>query len=116
MNIDIKLKQIADEKKKIQVILKDMSKDKLKVVNGLIDQAAFMKATLADLQEQINADVTAEHFEQGKQKFMRESIAIKTYNTMIKNYSSVMKQLIELTPNQVIQQTDDLLNFIGVKK
>ena len=39
-----------------------------------------------------------EKFIQGKQNFLRESPALKSYNSTIKNYTSAVKQLNDLLP------------------
>ena len=43
---------------------------------------------------------TIEEFKQGKQEFLRENPALKSYNTTIKQYSSLYKQLCDLLPKE----------------
>lgn len=76
-----------------------------------------MYATLMELQEIMNAEGPVEMFEQGKQKMLREHPASKVYNSMIKNYSSVIKQLLELIPAEDKKTAEDeLMAFVKKAK
>ena len=93
--------------RKLNKFFKNIPKDKQEMIQGLKEQAAFMYATLMELQEIINDEGPVELFEQGKQRLLREHPASKTYNTMIKNYSSVIKQLIDMLPKEDAKSTED---------
>ena len=103
MDKKYKDKTIKEEIKKLTTIFKDLEKDKKIYADRLINQASFMYATLKSLQEIINESGTVELFENGAKQMLREHPATKTYNTMIKNYTSIVKQLIELTPAVTFQ-------------
>ena len=76
-----------------------------------------MTVTLYKLQNEINEKGVIEKFEQGKQNFMRENPALKSYNSTIKNYTSAIKQLNDLIPdNTPKQEGEDLLKFIASGK
>ena len=100
-------KLIKKEMRKLNKFFKNVPKDKQEMIQGLKEQAAFMYATLMELQEIINDEGPVELFEQGKQRLLREHPASKTYNTMIKNYSSVIKQLIDMLPKEDAKSTED---------
>lgn len=100
-------KLIKKEMRKLNKFFKNIPKDKQEMIQGLKEQAAFMYATLMELQEIINDEGPVELFEQGKQRLLREHPASKTYNTMIKNYSSVIKQLIDMLPKEDAKSTED---------
>lgn len=108
-------KLINQEIDELTKITKDVTQDKRTYIDRLINQAAFMYATLQELQDTLNKDGAIELFEQGKQKMLREHPAAKTYNTMIKNYSSIIKQLSELTPKKE-QAQDELQAFLAKRK
>lgn len=91
----IRNKEIA----KLSKILKNLPENKQSMSEGLKQQAAFMVSTLAELQEILDNDGAIELFEQGAQRMLREHPAAKTYNAMIKNYNSTMKQLFDLLPD-----------------
>jgi len=101
---------------KLTNILKNLPPDKRKLAEGLKQQAAFMYATLAELQETLNEDGAVELFEQGAQKMLREHPAAKTYNAMVKNYNSTMKQLFDLLPDDKGKDpADELMDFVKKK-
>ena len=103
---------------KLNRFFKNIPKEKQKMIQGLKEQAAFMYATLMELQEIMNIEGPVELFEQGKQRMLREHPASKVYNSMIKNYSSVIKQLLELLPEDKSKDAaDELMEFVkGAKK
>jgi len=115
---------ILDEKKKnrlmkkeikeLKNITQEVDEDKKPYVDRLIKQAAFMNVTLEELQETINTDGATELFEQGAQKMLREHPAIKSYNTMIKNYTSIIKTLSEITPSGE-GEDDEFMTYLAKK-
>lgn len=97
-------------------ILKKIPEDKKKIAANIIDELLFMKETLADLKSQVKENGTVEHFKQGKQNFLRESPALKSYNTTVQRYSQLYKQLIDIlpkTPDSGILPGDELLDFMN---
>ena len=60
----------------------------------LSQNAAFMKATLEDLQEIINEEGLIDEYQNGSnQNGMKQSAALQGYNAMMKNYTAVTKAL-----------------------
>lgn len=110
-----KEKEIKKEVVELTKIFKDMDKDRRPFADRLIKQAAFMSITLKELQETLNTDGSIELFKNGSQEMLREHPAAKTYNTMIKNYSSAIKQLIDMLPPSD-KESDELLDFLGSGK
>lgn len=110
-------KLIKAELRKLNKFFQNIPEDKQKIIKGLKEQAAFMYATLMELQEIMNTEGPVEMFEQGKQKMLREHPASKVYNSMIRNYSNVIKQLLELMPTEEKKAAEDeLLAFIKKAK
>ena len=93
--------RIKKEKNKLNKLFKEISTDKRKMVDGLIERAAFMRATLEDLEEEVNREGATVLMENGKQVMRIENPAQKSYNTMINRYSSVMKQLNDLHDKEI---------------
>lgn len=93
--MDIETKKVYDKYKKL---FKGADKQKLDASEDLIQNIAFMTVTLTKLQNEINEKGVIEKFIQGKQNFLRESPALKSYNSTIKNYTSAVKQLNDLLP------------------
>lgn len=57
-----------------------------------------MQGTLTELKREIKENGTVEHFENGKQSFLRENPALKSYNVTVQRYSQLYKQLTDLLP------------------
>ena len=107
-------KIINQEKEELKDILGDLEGKAKIYAERLIDQAAFMYATLYELQEQVNKEGAVTWFEQGSQKMWRENPAAKTYNTMIRNYTKVIKQMGDITPGE--GESDELMDFLKERK
>lgn len=82
----------------IREILERIPEDKKAIAGRLADELIFMQATLADLRKQVKEYGTIELFKNGKQEMLRESPALKSYNTTIQRYSQLYKQLTDLLP------------------
>ena len=103
-------KRISTELKQI---LQNIPESKKTIAERLCDELVFMQSTLADLKKQIKENGTVELFEQGSQSFMRESPALKAYNTTIQRYSTMYKQLCDMLPKGETTGTDnELYNFL----
>lgn len=92
---------------KINKLFENVEENKKSLVEGLIEQNCFMYVQLKELNEIINKKGVVEKFKQGKQEFDRERPATKTYNTMIKNYNLIVRQLIENLPTKKPLDPDD---------
>lgn len=106
--------RISKELKKLKRIFKNIPKDKTTVVEGLIKNAAFMAVTLEDLQEDINKRGISEAYENTAGKIStKKTPEADIYNSMIKNYLAVIKQLVELLPKEESKTAEDeLAGFI----
>lgn len=102
-------KRITTELKEV---LQKIPEDKQTIAARLVDELVFMQKTLAALRRQIDENGTVELFEQGKQSFMRESPALKSYNTTIQRYSTLYKQLCDMLPKDEPQKTSDVYDFL----
>ena len=112
MEID-KDKELLKIKRQFNKILKQVPEDKKPIAASLIKELTFMAITLDELKEKIKETGTVELFKQGKQEFLRESPALKAYNTTVQRYSLLYKQLTDLLPkvDQDIQE-NALYEFI----
>lgn len=106
-----KEKMIKKEITELKRFFKEIENDKKPFANRLIEQCSFMAVTLRELQETLNEDGAIELFVNGKQKMLREHPATKTYNAMVKNYNSVIKQLLEMLPESR-KENDELMEFL----
>ena len=112
-----KEKNIKQEINRIKKLYKDFPKEKSKVLEGLINESAFIKVSLEELRDNLLKNGFTEMFEQGEQRFNRERPEVKIYTTFIQRYSNVMKQLIDLLPVEVKkEEADELLEFLNRNK
>lgn len=116
MNISEQLereKKIKQEINRVKKLYKDFERDKIKVLEGLINEAAFIKISLEDLRTDLTRNGLTELFEQGEQSFNRERPEVKIYTTFMQRYSNVMKQLLDLLPVEIKKdEVDQLMQFI----
>lgn len=107
---DAKLKdgRISKEKKRLSGIFTKIEAKAKKAVSELISNAAFIGVTLQDLQEDINHDGTMTKYQNGENQWgTKKNPDIDTYNTMIKNYAAIIKQLTDLLPKEPPKPTKD---------
>lgn len=116
--IEIKKKEIKKEIDKLSKIFKNIDHNIYKIVKNLIDETAFMSVTLKENRQYIEENGVKEVYVNGKGQFgYKESVESKNYNTMIKNYSNVTKQLIDFLPKEEKKNVgEDLLKFIASGK
>ena len=98
---------IKKEVRRLKRIYKEIDGNKKKVVEGLINEAAFMRATLEELKKEIDKNGPIDEMPQGEYSILREHPALKSYNTMIQRYSTVIKQLSDLLPKELPKEEDD---------
>lgn len=91
--------RIEEEQKRLTRQFTQLDNKTKKVVQSLIENAAFMAVTLQDLQETIRKDgVVAEYQNGANQWGTKKSPEVEVYNSMIKNHVTIMKQLADLLP------------------
>ena len=92
---------LSKEKKKLEGIYSKLEDKTKKSVSSLIDNAAFMAASLYDLRKIINEQGYVEEYQNGQnQKGIKKCSEVEIYNTMIKNYMACIKQLTDLLPKE----------------
>lgn len=103
-----KAERITREERRLKRNYKDIQKDKSAVVEGLIRRAAFMRATLEDMELDLDSGGFVEMFAQGDQEpYERERPVARQYQQMNKNYQSIIKQLSDLLPKEPPKQKED---------
>lgn len=100
--------RIETEKKRLSRLFTKIDTKTKKAVQSLIENAAFMAVTLADLQQTINEIGCVSKYQNGENQWgTKKSPEVEVYNSMIKNYSSVIKQLTDLIPKEPQSKTED---------
>lgn len=106
-------KQTLQDLRKMKKLLKLIPDERKAIAEKLIEEIAFMSATLAELRQTVINKGVVDNFKQGSQEFMRESPALKAYNTTIQRYSLLYRQLTELLPKaEPPEKADPLSDFI----
>ena len=103
-------KQSADIKE-LKKVFEETNDNRSKLALSLLDKAEFMEDTLKKLQQKVKEDGVVTIMCQGKYDIDRENPALKSYNTTIKNYTSVIKQLNDMLPTEEKPKDDGFESF-----
>ena len=101
--------RIKKEQRRLKRIYKNIDKDNKAIIEGLIQRAAYMRVTLEDWEKDIMENDYYEMFTQSEKidPYERERPVARLYNTMNKNYQSIIKQLSNLVPKPEAKREDD---------
>ena len=112
---DEREKRIKKEMQKIKKLYKNLSKEKMVKIQELIYRASFLLVLAQDMElELIKYDSFITTTINASQSFVKTNPLLKDYRDTIKSYQSVIKQIDDLTKDDVIKDPvpDDLDNFI----
>ena len=111
-------KRVKSKQNKLKKIFKGIEENKKNLVSDLIYQASFMSVKLEDLSQFIMENGIKEEYQHGENQFgYKESVESKSYNTLIKNYTNIIKQLCDMLPDDEKKKAgEDLLKFIASGK
>ena len=94
-----KEERIRREYRRLAKIYRELPKNRLALVTPLLENAAFMRITLEDLQESINQNGCSDEYKNGENQYGRKAAAdLQAYNSLIKNYNTVSDRLEKLLP------------------
>ena len=106
--------RIKQEKDKLKRQFSKIDKKKKTLVQRLIENAAFMAVTLEDLQQEINEKGCISEYKNGENQYgTKKAPEVEVYNTMVKNYAAVIRQLTDLLPEGGEVIDDGFDKFIG---
>lgn len=109
-----KEERISKEKDRLKRQFSKIDKKKKNLVQRLIENAAFMATTLEDLQQEINTNGCVSAYKNGENQFgTKKSPEVEIYNTMVKNYAAVIRQLTDLLPEGGEVPNDGFDDFIN---
>ena len=110
-------KKTTADIKSLRTVFENTNDNKSKMALSLLDKAEFLNKTLLDLEKKIEEDGVVTIMIQGSYSIERENPALKSYNATVKNYSSVIKQIVDLLPESANKQAgEDLLKVIASGK
>jgi hypothetical protein len=92
--------RITKEVNRLQKVYGNIPDALIEPAQGLIKRAAYMLVTLEDYETDLDAGGYVEKFTQSEKTaaYERERPVARLYNTMNKNYQSIMKQLSDMLP------------------
>jgi hypothetical protein len=107
--------RIDTEMKRLSLLFASITDKKRQLVDGLLNRAAYMRITLEDYERDLDENGYVESFTQSEktEPYERERPVARLYNTMNKNYQSIIKQLTDLLPEEVKSTiADDIKAFM----
>lgn len=94
-----KERRIKQELARLTEIYQELPENKLAIVIPLLENVAFMKITLEDLQASINLNGCSDEYKNGENQYGKKAAAdLQAYNSLIKNYNTISDRLEKLLP------------------
>jgi len=106
-------KKKVQDIKDLRSVFEKLDNNRSKLALSLLDKAEFMEDTLKELQAKVKLDGVVTEMCQGNYNIERENPALKSYNTTIKNYTAVVKQLNDMLPIKEEKPKDDGFESFG---
>lgn len=93
-------RKITVEEKRLRKTYEKLPRDHMEIADGLIRRAAFMRVTLEEYEQDLSENGYVEKFTQSEKTaaYERERPVARLYNTLNKNYQSIIKQLSDMIP------------------
>ncbi|MGO4219539.1 hypothetical protein AB4Z03_26910 [Bacillus sp. YAF12_1] len=115
-----KEERVKKEINRLKRIYKEMPKDTLMVVEGLIVEAADLRVRLEDIRKDLDENGYDEMFSQSENQdpYERERPAARRYIAMNKSYQTIMKQLGDYIPKKQVEtkaQSDGFEEFVATR-
>lgn len=103
----------SKEKEKLKRIYADLSENQQELIQPLIENAAFMAGQLDKLQRTINKKGWKEEYQNGaNQKGWKKTVEGESYLQLSKNYTSIIKLLDSMLPDNKGAGEDEFLKHI----
>jgi hypothetical protein len=103
-----KEERITAERAKLNAIYSKLESKTKKSVSSLVDEAAFMAASLYELRQIINEKGYTEEYQNGaNQSGTKKCSEVEIYIQLSKNYMSIIKQLTDLLPKNELSKPQD---------
>ncbi|MFA5130274.1 MAG: hypothetical protein WC477_05170 [Patescibacteria group bacterium] len=101
--------KVHDELERLRSLFSSVDETKTKLVDNLLEQAAFMKVELGVLQEQIRKYGSVQVSSKGSQ---RQTEAAKYYTKLINSYGTVIKALNSIMGKNIVEGDDSFDEFL----
>lgn len=97
------------ERKSLEKLFRTLPANEREFIQPLLENAAFMRVTLDELQKEIQENGAIENYQNGaNQRGVKISANIQAYNQMVKAYHSIMGKLLARLPST--ESESDMLN------
>ena len=94
--------RIYEEYARMKELFSAMPENELMFCDPLLQNAAFMKVTLEDLQEAINQNGVTDSYQNGaNQSGTKASADLQAYNSLAKVYNALMDKLSAKLPKEI---------------
>lgn len=98
---ETKRKRADDELEKLEKLFSPLSENERSFIQPLLENAAFMRATLDELQIKIRLEGATDEYQNGaNQCGVKISASIQAYNQVMKTYHSLMDKLMAKLPEE----------------
>ncbi len=112
---DAILKIRKREFNKFKKLYANIPEDKQKINENLMKRAVFMFEKLEAMEKKIDEDGLLVIMSQGKYDIDRAHPLLSQYNAMVKNYTTIIKQLNELLPDTDADKAGEALLMFATK-
>jgi len=99
-------------------IFQDIPENKSRLVNKMVAMAVDMESHLQNLEIELQKTGFIEQYQNGEHQFgTKESTASRSYSTMVKNYTGVIRTLLSCLPEEKQKPAEDSLgDFLRSRK
>lgn len=113
-DIEARNRKIKEEIEKLEKLFEKIDPSRKSLAEKLINNAAYMSVELEYLKKHNVEYGIKEVYMNGANQFgYKESVESKTYGTMIKNYSNIIKQLNDMLPPTEPKVDEDDFDSFG---
>ena len=103
--------RIKRERERLLEIFSELDEKRRNTAVSLIENTAFMTVTLEDLRKTISENGVVSEYQNGENQFgTKKSPEVEVYNTMIKNFTTIIKTLCDMLP-EGSTAASELLDF-----
>jgi len=100
--------KIDEEVKRLNKVFDNVPKETKSSIQSLIHNAAFMSVILDEIQNHITINGVVSEYQNGANQWgTKKSPEVEIYNTMIKNYTNVVKQLTDIIQRVGLDEEND---------
>ena len=104
--------------KEFAEIFQDIPENKSRLVNRMMTMAVDMEAHLLNLEKELQDIGFTETYQNGENQYgTKESTVSRSYSTMVKNYTGVIRTLLSCLPEEKQKPAEDNLgDFLRSRK